>query len=122
MAYNLLVPVQVVTNGSLAADLTSDVIEIRNQDNVGIQLNWTGTPTGDFVVEISIDYQEDSLGNVLSAGNWIELPLSPAITAAGSADQAYIDLNQMSASYVRVRFIWASGTGTLNAFMTAKGI
>ena len=105
-----------------SATLTSSVVEIRNQDNVGIQLSWTGTAVGTFAVQISINHAEDANGNVTVAGDWVPLTLSPSIAAAGSADSAIIDLNQMSASYIRVVYTRSSGTGTLNAYITAKGI
>ena len=122
MAYNVLFPVKIVSNGDMSSTITSGVTEIRNQDNVGIQLNWTGAPVGSFSVQISIDHAQDSLGNVTVPGNWTSLALSPPITAAGTPDTAYIDLNQMSASYIRVVYTAGSGSGTLNAFITAKGV
>ena len=123
MAYNLLFPKSIITAGNMAsASITSSVVEIRNQDNVGIQLSWTGTAVGTFAVQISINHAEDANGNVTVAGDWVALPLSPTIAAAGSADSAIIDLNQMSASYIRVVYTRSSGTGTLNAYITAKGV
>lgn len=122
MSYNLLNPYQFIVNQSMGASSTSAIIEIKQQDNIGIQLNWTGTPVGAFDVQISIDHEQDMNGNVTVAGNWVSLGLSPAISAAGSADSAYVDLNQMSASYIRVVYNRTSGTGTLNGFITAKGV
>jgi hypothetical protein len=122
MAYNLLFPVKIVDAGSMGANITSAITEIRNQDNVGIQLNWTGTPVGTFSVQVSIDHAQDANGNVTVPGSWTSLALNPAITAAGGPDTAYIDLNQMSASYIRVVYARTSGSGTLNAFITAKGV
>lgn len=122
MSYNLLEPQQIITNGSMAGNLTSTIMEVKQQDNIGIQLNWTGTPVGTFTVLVSMDHVRDIYQNVLVAGNFISLPLSPAITASGSGDIAYIDLNQLSAAYVEVIYTRTSGTGTLNAFITAKGV
>jgi len=122
MAYNLLFPVHIFNAASMATSLTSPVVEIRNQDNVGIQLHWTGAPVGDFDFQISSDHAQDSQGNVTNAGNWVSLPLSPAISAAGSADDAYVDLNQMSAMYCRVVYTRTSGTGSLSGVIVAKGI
>lgn len=122
MAYNLLFPVHIFNTASMATSLTSPVVEIRNQDNVGIQLHWTGAPVGDFDFQVSSDHVQDSQGNVTNAGNWVSLPLSPAISAAGSADDAYVDLNQMSAMYCRVVYTRTSGTGSLSGVIVAKGI
>jgi len=122
MAYNILFPVHIFNAASMATSLTSPVVEIRNQDNVGIQLHWTGAPVGDFDFQISSDHAQDSQGNVTNAGNWVSLPLSPAISAAGSSDDAYVDLNQMSAMYCRVVYTRTSGTGSLSGVIVAKGI
>lgn len=120
---NSLVKFQTITSGDMSqATLTSAVTNIEYLDNIGIQLNWTGTPTGTFSVEISMDYSQDQLGNVTNAGNWIAVTLSPAITASGSADQAYIDLNQLSAPWIRTKYTKTSSTGTLNAFICGKMI
>lgn len=122
MAYNLLRPVTIFSAVAMTANRTSVIVEIKNQDNIGVQLHWTGAPTGDFSVEISSDHQQDAEGNVTVAGNWVTLPLSPAITATGGADDAYIDLNQMSAQYMRVTYNFTSGTGSLTGIAVAKGV
>lgn len=122
MAYQIQKSYQIITSGNMAASITSAAQEIQYQDNIGIQLNWSGAPVGTFSVQISMDHKEDIEGNIVTAGNWITLPLSPAITASGTPDTAYIDLNQQSAPYVRVVYTRTSGTGTLNAFVTGKAI
>lgn len=102
----------------MAASILSNPQRIQFQDNVGIELIWTGTPTGSFTVEISIDYDPERH----IAGNWVNLPLSPSIGAVGTPDVAYIDLNQLSAPYIRVRFTRTAGTGTLDCYVAAKGV
>lgn len=122
MSYNLLKPYQLFTAHSMTSSFTSGAVEIRNQDNVGVQFHWTGSPTGTFSIEISSNHLEDSEGNIQVAGNWVNIPLSPAITATGAGDDAYVDLNQMSAAYVRVKYTASMGTGNLDVFVTAKGV
>jgi hypothetical protein len=122
MAYNLLYPIHLIMAQSMTSTVTSNPVEVQRQDNIGVQLNWTGTPVGTFSVEVSMDYAQDYLGNVLNAGNWITLPLSPTIIASGSADTAYIDLNQLSATYIRIVYAPTSSTGTLDAYVDAKGV
>lgn len=122
MAYNLQSPIKIVTNGSMGGSITSAVQEIKEQDNIGLQLTWSGSPVGTFDVQVSIDHMQDAQGNVTNAGNWVSLPLSPTIAAAGSADSAIIDLNQQSPTYLRVVYTRVSGTGTLNVYVTGKGV
>lgn len=123
MAYNLLKPFQILSAQSMAASFTSGAVEISNQDNVGVQLNWTtSNAVGIFGVQVSLDYRQDLEGNIVVAGNWIPLNFSPTIVAASTSDVAYIDLNQLSAPYMRVTYTRTSGTGTVNGFVVAKGV
>lgn len=122
MAYNLLIPYKIIDAVSMAASVTSSIAPIQEQDNIGVQLHWTGSPVGAFTIEVSMDHKQDSQGNVQVAGNWISLTLDPTITASGSGDDAYIDLNQLSAPYVRVVYTRTSGTGSLTAYITGKGV
>lgn len=122
MAYNLLKPVHIINTQSMASTITSAAVEVKNQDNVGFQMKWIGTPTGTFAFQVSMDHLEDNEGNIVVAGNWITLPVTPAIAAVGSADTAYVDLNQLSAMYVRIVYTASSGSGTLDAYIAAKGV
>jgi len=121
MAYNIDF-FQLIKNASMTGAITSAAVETKQQDNIGIQFNWTGTPTGTFSVMVSLDHKQDAQGNVTVPGNWIPLTLSPAITATGSANTAYVDLNQLSAAYIQVVYTPTSGTGTLNVFIGGKGV
>lgn len=122
MAYNVLKPKQIVNAGDMSGDVTSPAIEILNQDNIAIQMNWTGTPTGTFDVQVSVDHLEDAEGNVLNAGKWISIPLSPSIAATGSADQALVELSPSAARYLRVVYTRTGSTGSLDMFVMGKGV
>lgn len=108
---NVLIPFSIITSGDMSGDLTSTVSNIQYMDNIGIQLVWTGTPTGDFTVDVSVDQV-----------TWTSLTLSPSPAATGAADNIYIDVNQISAPYIRVTYTATSGSGTLNAKITGKMI
>lgn len=122
MSYNLLKPYHLIKAVSMASSITSTPVENQYQDNVGIQLTWTGSPTGPFSVQVSVDYAIDNQGNVTNAGNWVTLTLSAPIAAIGSPDTAYIDLNQLTAPYYRVVYTASSGTGTLDSYIIGKGV
>lgn len=120
---NNLVKYQTITAGDMStASLTSAITNIQFLDNIGIQLNFTGAPEGIFDVQVSADYAQDEFGNVTNVGNWIDLVLNPVPSASGSADSVYIDIIQTSAPWIRVVYTRDTGTGTLNAFITAKMI
>lgn len=117
---NALLKFQSVTNGDMSGNITSAVTNIEYVDNIGLQFNFTGSPTGTFAVEVSIDYARDAQGNVTNAGNWVPITFSSPPIASGAAGQVYIDMNQLSAPWIRSRYAATSGTGSLNAFITAK--
>jgi hypothetical protein len=109
--------------------ITSPVTCIQWLDNIGVQFNFSGSPVGTFQVQVSADYSQDAQGNVTNPGNWAAVPLTYLLTGASTTattvptsvgSPIYLDLNQLSAPWVRVVYTNASGTGTLNAFITAK--
>lgn len=131
MSYNLLQPVLEIAAGNMASTITSAALEIKLQDNLGIQCNFTGSPVGTFQIQISMDYMQDIFGTILNAGNWI--PITLTYLSGGSFVSAtsvptsvgspiYIDCNQLSAPYARIVYTAISGSGTLNAYVTAKGV
>lgn len=122
MAMNVVKPVHLISAGDMSADIISPAFECLNQDNIGIQLHWTGTPTGTFSFQVSNNHLQDIEGNIIVAGNWVELPVTPAIIAVGAGDDAYVDLNQVGARYCRVVYTATGGAGSLDAFVSAKGI
>ena len=112
---------QNIVSGDMSQSLiTSKISNIEFLDNIGIQLVWTGTPTGTFSVELSVDYQQDQQGNVLNAGTWTPMTFSSTPVASGAAGNIYIDINQISAPWMRVKYTKTSGTGTLQGWLTAK--
>ncbi len=100
---------------------TSDTLHILNLDNINLQIDYTGTPNGLFLVQVSTDHVEDQEGNVLVEGFWVSLPIG-TIPASGSADQIIIDINQISAPWMRIKYTNSSGSGTMNMFASGKGL
>jgi hypothetical protein len=106
---NTLSPFKTITSGDMSGNLTSKVTDISHMDNVSIQLNWTGTPTGTFAVQGSLDQ-----------ANWVSLALSPTPGAAGAAGNILLDLNQLSFPYIRTIYTASSGSGSLDAIISGK--
>lgn len=127
MAYNLLKTYPIIggassVSGDMSASITSSVIEVKEQDNIGFQASWTGTPVGGVSLQVSMDFARDLNGNVTNPGTWTTITIGPLVTAAGTPDNAYIELNQISTPYVRMVYTRISGTGTMTANVTGKGI
>lgn len=103
-----------VNTGAMASTNTiySNVQAVPYQHNIGLEITWTGTPTG----TISILASE-------SGNNFYPLSFSPAITQpAGSAGGYLIDLTQLAFRYYAVKYVNASGSGTLTVWAGQKDL
>lgn len=109
-----------ITSGDMSlASITSTVTNIEFLDNIAVQLTWSGSPVGTFQIQVSLDYNQDNNGNVLAAGNWVPLTLGTSLsTSVGSP--IFVDMNQLSAPWIRIVYTRTSGSGTLNALISAK--
>lgn len=117
---NVLTSLHLVTDGDMVADVTSSTVNIANLDNIGIQLIWTGTATGTFEVDVSSDGGWN--GTVWTGTTFTALSLSPTPTAAGASSNYYIDLNQVSAPALRVKYVHTGSTGTLQVWVSGKSV
>lgn len=113
---------QLITSGDMSASITGPVTNIQFLDNIGVQFNFSGAPSGNFQIQVSIDYNQDINGNVINAGNWVPVTLSSGSVNANTSlgSPIYVDLNQLSAPFIRVVYVRTSGSGTLNAFISGK--
>lgn len=123
---------QNISSGDMStAAITSQVTSIQFMDDVGLQLNWTGSPVGTFQIQVSLDYNQDASSppNVTNTGNWVALTLTywngadfvtdtEIPTSVGSP--IYLDLALLSAPWIRAVYTKISGSGTLNGYLTAK--
>lgn len=103
---------ELIVDGDMSGNITGPSTNILYTDRVAFQLSWTGDAVGTFAVEGSND---ESV--------WVNLPLDPAVTASGSADDAVIEV-ETALKFVRLVFTHSSaGTGALlQAHITAKSI
>ena len=122
MSKNVLERYQSIVNGNLSATLTSPVTNIKYLDNVLIELICTGSPNGTFFVEFSADYNQDLNQNALNSGTWVPLDFGTNPPTITTATDIMLDLNQMPAPFVRVRWVPVSGSGTVNMWISAKGL
>lgn len=99
---------------SMGASITSDAVLIQFEDNIGIQVKWTGTPTGTLDVQVSMD--PTNLG-------WQSVPFTPTPTQpAGSSGSDWYEITQTPGGYVRLVYTRASGSGSLYAKIAAKSV
>lgn len=88
----------------------TNIIGIRQSDNIGIELTYTGTPTGTIQVMVSN-----------SGLNFYALTFDPALTQpAGSAGGYVISMTALPFQYFFIQYTNASGSGTITAYFQSK--
>lgn len=91
---------------------TSSTFNANYTDNLGLQVKFTGTPTGTLTVNCSID-------NV----NFIPLTFTPALTQPTGGVLSYlVSLNQLPYPYLQVSYTNSSGSGTLSVYLSCKAL
>lgn len=108
---NVLTPYQLVVDGDMSGNITSGATSIRYLDTCGIQLVFTGTPTGSFYVDATID-----------GSTWEQLDFGTTPTAVGADGHHLLNLVQAGFDKIRVRYVASSGAGVLQAWVEAKEI
>lgn len=98
------------SNGSTAGTMTgtntiyTNIVGIRQMDNVGLEITYTGTPTGVISVMVS------NSGIV-----FYPLTFSPALTQpAGAAGGYSVALMAIPFQYMYVQYVNTSGTGSIS--------
>lgn len=106
-------PLSGVTAGVASSTNTiySNIIGLQQMDVTGIEVAWTGTPTGTISVLVSN-----------SGINWPALSgFNPAITQpAGSAGTTFIQLSPIGCSLFYLQYTNALGIGTISAYLQNK--
>ena len=100
--------------GAMASTNTvyTQAVDVHTLDNMGLELTWTGTPTGTIQI----------LGSA-SGINYYPLTFVPTLTQpAGAAGGYLVNLNQFPWQYLVVEYTNASGSGSLTAYLTSKGL
>lgn len=98
--------------GSMASTnvIYSQIIPVNKMQLIGLEVTWTGTPTGVFEVDVSC-----------SGINFYALTFSPILAQpAGSASGYYINLRTAGFRYLLLKYTNASGSGGLTVYGEQK--
>lgn len=101
-------------SGAMASTNTiySNIVDVSRIDNIGLEIAWSGTPTGVFSVLVSN-----------SGINWNALTFSPILSQpAGSAAGMFVDLTQLAAKYILLKYVNSSGSGSLTTYCQVKDL
>lgn len=103
-----------VLAGTMASTnvIYSQIIESSRMDNAGLEVTWTGTPSGTFEVLYSI-----------SGANFYALTFNPSLTQpTGSAGGYLVNINQQPFKWLMLRYTNASGSGSLTVYGQQKDL
>jgi hypothetical protein len=110
--------------GTMASNIFGPVSVIDRIPGISYDIQWTGTPTGTFTVQVSNSYFTDPQGNVIGTPNWTNLPSSSFSGTypipSGSAGAGFLDVVGTEAYAVRLIYTAGSGSGTLTVYGAAK--
>jgi hypothetical protein len=107
----------------LGADAYSIVTNINMISIPSYSIVWTGTPTGTFQVEVCNDYVPNPPGVIDSDpnnGSWTSLTTVPPENAVGSPGSGFMDVPLTGAVWIRLHYVYASGTGSAKATIGGK--
>ncbi len=114
---------QIVTAASMDDDIESKIINLNLDFGFAVQADYatSGTLGGSLALQASTDHIQDTLGNVLRAGNFVTIT-SSIVNISGAGSYLW-NVPQANYSYFKLIYTPAiSDTGTLNAYCTQKGM
>lgn len=103
-----------IINGVMASTNTiySQIIDLSKMDNIGLEVAWSGTPTGTFSIMVSN-----------SGKNFNALTFNPVLAQpAGAAGGMAVDINQLPFKYLMLQYVNVSGSGILNVYGQNKDL
>lgn len=84
----------------------SNIMDVAKMDDIGLEVTWTGTPTGTFEVMASN-----------SGINFYPLTFSPTLDQPTGASGGYVvNISVYAFKYIMLRYTNVSGTGTLTVY------
>ena len=114
-------PYPVIVNGSMAGNITSAVTIVQKLSMISYDVSWSGTaPVGTLSVQVSNTYSLNPDGSVNNTGNWTTLTLSATANVSGATGNGFLDVDATGAYAMRLVYTRTSGTGTMNATISAK--
>lgn len=90
---------------SMGANINCDAYKVKGADSYYLEASWTGTsPVGTLKIQTSLD----------GSTNWNDLAGS-AVSVSGNTGTHAFDISRRAYIYIRLVYVYGSGTGTLSA-------
>lgn len=120
MGQALLYDVVITLNQDMSTSFISPAISTEGFNKFFIKILCTGSPVGILSVQESNDYEPQQPG---SPGNWADIAFNPTMVALTGSNQDYeIDFTLTAIPYIRINYIFTSGTGSMYSVISAKEI
>lgn len=88
---------------------------------ISYDISWDGSsPVGDMSIQVSNSYSTNADGSVRNPGNWTTVPLTALAPVSGNTGNGFIDIDASGAYAIRLVYTRTSGTGTMQAIISAK--
>jgi hypothetical protein len=110
-----------MSNASMASNITGTPINIQFMDDIGIAFTWTGSnPQGSVSLQVSLDYNPNT-----QTGNWFTVQTSPgtnySVSCGGAPGGTFADFALTGARWLRTTYTTTGGSsGNLTAVIGAK--
>lgn len=112
MNKNIKNNMRIINAGDMSASVSSAAIDVSLQDDIGLEIAWTGTPTGTITINASNN-----------GGTFYSLTFATALTQpSGSASGIVVALANYPFTYLKVTYTRSSGSGSLDCYLTSKDI
>jgi hypothetical protein len=95
--------------------LTSNDIDVRTVYGCSLQLKYSGSPVGTITVEAT----DDEIVPAVTR-NWA--PMTGSSVAISSAGDWIYNIADLNVGFVRLKYTFTSGSGTLTAKIVTKGV
>ena len=104
-------PYLVFDNHSIGADTISDATDVSHLDYCHYDISWGGSsPVG----VVTVEYLKDG------ESAWATLDLGSTIDVSGTSGSHRIIMLELPFEKIRLKYTRTSGTGVINAYITAK--
>lgn len=114
---NVVKSFKMFDDGDISGTITSSETNVINLDKASIHITWTGSsPVGVLTIEASNQDPDKNSPAVV----WKELDFGSAIDVTGNSGEHDIIFNELPFNVIRVVYTSTSGTGSINATLTAK--
>ena len=110
-----------IQNGVMTGTSTilSTPQNLVNLDNIGLEVTWTGTPSG----TISVLGSVSAAFPIVAGPNYYALTFDPPLEQPAVSSGGYlIDLRQFPFPFMAIEYVNSSGSGVLNVYMFGKDL